>query len=683
MRLRNQVLTLSLATLLVPWAGWKLVQELEAFLRAGQESALLATARTVAQALPAEYRAELAEGRASALPVRELPATPNMDGYPDDWIAADQGLEFRSDDGVLSFKLLAGLSAGQLYLHCRVIDRTRIRERLPQAGTGTARSDGLLIFLRGARGLVGFRVHTAAPGPLSLSSQTEGGGQLEGYWLDLPDGYQVELALPAAVGLAEISLGAIDAEQGPAGRRVVREAGTLSGQRPDAWLQVAMPMPGLGDWLASVTPAGDRAWIVDERGWVLANSGVAEAPPGRQLTWAERILYRAVAGARTELTSGRPDDIVRFDKALVAAALAGSDAQHWGQDPDSAVVRNTVAVPLELQGAVRGAVIMEAATDGLLLVTNRALGRIMLTTLLLTLALAAGLWFFATRLSRRVQRLSGAVSQAMDEAGKPGELPLTSDRDELGELARNNARLLRAVAEYTAYLQKLAGRLSHELKTPLAITRSSLDNLASHELDPEAARYVARAREGLDRQAAIVRAMSEASRLEAAIKASDWIEVDLRQVLQHCVEAYRGVNPDRHIDLELPEKACMLLCAPDLIAQALDKLVDNAISLTGPAETVGLALEQADEGCRIRVTNSGTRLPDVLPEQLFDSLVSLRDKGGGRHLGLGLHVVRLVAEAHGGGVIARNLEGGEGVEFTLHLTGRPASPGAAPPGQSG
>ncbi|NIM70242.1 MAG: hypothetical protein GTN86_09215, partial [Xanthomonadales bacterium] len=50
MKLRNQVLTLSLVTLLVPWSGWQLVQELEGFLRAGQEHALLASARTVAQA---------------------------------------------------------------------------------------------------------------------------------------------------------------------------------------------------------------------------------------------------------------------------------------------------------------------------------------------------------------------------------------------------------------------------------------------------------------------------------------------------------------------------------------------------------------------------------------------------------------------------------------------------------
>jgi K+-sensing histidine kinase KdpD len=67
------------------------------------------------------------------------------------------------------------------------------------------------------------------------------------------------------------------------------------------------------------------------------------------------------------------------------------------------------------------------------------------------------------------------------------------------------------------------------------------------------------------------------------------------------------------------------------------------------------------------VRNTGTTLPDMLPEQLFDSLVSIREKSGGRHLGLGLHIVRLVAEAHGGAVSARNLESGNGVEFTIQL----------------
>jgi len=52
MRLRNQLLALSLLTLLLPWSGWKLVQELENFLRQAEENALLVTAKTLTQVLP-------------------------------------------------------------------------------------------------------------------------------------------------------------------------------------------------------------------------------------------------------------------------------------------------------------------------------------------------------------------------------------------------------------------------------------------------------------------------------------------------------------------------------------------------------------------------------------------------------------------------------------------------------
>jgi signal transduction histidine kinase len=247
-------------------------------------------------------------------------------------------------------------------------------------------------------------------------------------------------------------------------------------------------------------------------------------------------------------------------------------------------------------------------------------------------------------------------------------LPLTGSGDELGELARNTEKLLRAVAEYTSYLQKLAGRLSHELKTPIAITRSSLENLASQNLQPSAQQYLLRAREGLDRQTAIVSAMSEAQRLEGAVRTADWETIKLGEMLEHSIDAYRTVNPSRTINLKLPSGPCELRCAPDLIAQALDKLVDNAISLSAQDCEISISLRREPGFCLIGVANSGTRLPDVLHQQLFDSLVSLREnRGSGQHLGLGLHIVRLVAEAHGGSVSASNLANEKGVEFTIHL----------------
>ena len=116
--------------------------------------------------------------------------------------------------------------------------------------------------------------------------------------------------------------------------------------------------------------------------------------------------------------------------------------------------------------------------------------------------------------------------------------------------------------------------------------------------------------------------------------------------------------------------------APELIAQALDKLVDNARSFAPDNGWIEIALDALDGGAEIRVANSGPPLPATMQDRLFDSLVSMRDstaRAGGEtpHLGLGLYVVRLVAELHRGSAAARNLAEGRGVEFRLKLSGMP------------
>jgi len=109
-------------------------------------------------------------------------------------------------------------------------------------------------------------------------------------------------------------------------------------------------------------------------------------------------------------------------------------------------------------------------------------------------------------------------------------------------------------------------------------------------------------------------------------------------------------------------------CAPDLLAQALDKLVDNAFSLIGPGDEVAIELRGSGDSYELAVRNTGTTLPDDFRERLFDSLVSMRAKRGAEpHLGLGLYIVRLVVAAHDGEVSARNLPGGAGVEFLIRL----------------
>jgi signal transduction histidine kinase len=675
--LRNQILALSLLTLLLPWSGWKLVQQMENFLREAEENALLVSVRTISQAMPAEFKSELKLARGQVLPLRQMGVEPIIDGYLSDWPQPGQGLAFVSPAGDLALDVLAGRFRGRFYLALRVRDKGAVSATSFNTGTGDPqRRAGVMLYVQNSRGQHSYMIASEAPGPLTVSSQGGAGVRLEANWMDNEDGYTIELVLPG--NTERIGVGAVAPAFTMSGVSSERYAGTLNGRRQGEWLELISRDDDIARWLAGAVPDKSRAWLVQDDGWVVADSGPLPDGDESGLTWVQRMIYQLVADSRMRLRRDPPLWPVRFDKSAIDGVLR--DGASWRRDADSAAVYSLVAVPVNATqmpgqtvpasttGATIGTVVMETRSEGLLLMTNRALGRFSLVALVLVIVLAAGLWLFATRLSSRVQKLSSAVNRAMDDAGQAPELPSTASGDEVGELARNTEKLLKSVAEYTVYLQKLASRLSHELKTPIAITRSSLENLASRDLDPDARRYLERATEGLDRQAAIVSAMSEAQRLEGAVRTTEWVNVDIGEMLGHSIDAYRSVHPGRVIDLEVPEEPVELHCAPELLIQALDKLVDNAVSLSAHDCEISIALRRVEDNCLLSVANTGTRLPDTLHEKLFDSLVSLRDKKAGRsHLGLGLHIVKLVAEAHNGSVTARNLPNDQGVEFTIHL----------------
>src|SRR6185436_2368546 len=90
--------------------------------------------------------------------------------------------------------------------------------------------------------------------------------------------------------------------------------------------------------------------------------------------------------------------------------------------------------------------------------------------------------------------------------------------DEIGDLSRGFSTVLDRLAQYNQYLESMAGRLSHELRTPVAVVRSSLENLALDPSGPDAGVYLARAEEGLRRLDNILTRMTEATRLEQLVR---------------------------------------------------------------------------------------------------------------------------------------------------------------------
>jgi signal transduction histidine kinase len=223
--------------------------------------------------------------------------------------------------------------------------------------------------------------------------------------------------------------------------------------------------------------------------------------------------------------------------------------------------------------------------------------------------------------------------------------------------------------EYTGYLRTLAGKLAHEIRTPLTIVRSSLDNLETETSIPASARvYLERARQGSDRLNAMLVAMGAATRVEEAIQSAERTRFDLVPVIASAVAAYRIGFPQRQFADALTPGPLEIEGAPDLVVQLLDKLVDNAVDFSAAGATITVRLRFDAHYAVLEVENPGPPLPKDSPARLFESLWQSRPGSDHRpHFGLGLYIVKLIAEFHGGFARAEDLPDGSGARFSAWL----------------
>ncbi len=675
MMLRRKLLLVALCTLALPIAGWLYVRQMETLLRDGQAQALLASARAVSRSLVVIGAMPVPD--ADGWYVQSSPGPITVDGYGDDWAPLtpwSQSLMSMHSPGSESRArgtLLLTADGDNLYLYVDVSAPRRTRADADDANALAA--DHLVLALGNAFGRRRYLLASAAPGAITarpLDPAVEGlPERLVAQWQEDGSGYRVEMQLSAGLSLRELGVGVYDASVGGDAEAVA--------MRPLRAFSAA-----LSGELARLAPDEVQARVLDPQGWLLARSGRLNSAPGAdgQPGWFASLVYRSLLATRLEDASLWSQEVPRLNMPEVALARRGRPNSIWRSGEQRGSVVLSAAVPIERDGKLAGVLLLDQASRTVPLLANRALLGLLLTSFAVLLVAGGILLAFATRLSLRLGRLRNAAEQAqlndgrLDGLFKQGRFPMVDAQDEIGDLARSFERLFDVVGSYTDYLRTLASKLSHELNTPLAIVKSSLDNLEHAALSVEAQPYLARARDGVARLGALVRAMSESSRMERSITSAEPEDVDLRDVVRGCADAYRPLVGRRRLDCVLPGLPLPLHGAPELIAQALDKLLDNALSFTPEQGWLRLSLRAVDGGAEIELANQGPLLPAAMQGRLFDSLVSLRERttpGDAPHLGLGLYVVRLVAERHGGTAAARNLDDGTGVAFSLRLQGMP------------
>lgn len=677
MSLRLQLLAVGLLTLVLPWTGFRYVQEMESALRTGLEQSLLASAATVAAALEEQSTTlctppdcELRRAGATVY-ATALAREPELDGVRDDhWdTTAGSALEFGS-----GHRLWAGTYDRFAYLFVTVADRDLVYQRQP----GQTPFGDRVVLAAEPGASRWWLLNTAAPG--AFRAQETGpdrfepsevyDGRVIGAWQETADGYSLEVRVPLNLIGDALGVGIIDVDRSGADYTAVLEA--TWDEATGAAGRFIRQRPELHSLLSQFGRTGGRFRVLDGDGWVLAVTGrVAPGTAGGDgagllgglFRW---LLERDDPPYPAESPAGRVAD------EGLRQALRGQGTTAWyGSGPEREAIV-AAAVPIAGAAGTEGAVMLEQASEPILTLTNRALVRLMTVTLLATLIVGAGLLGYATWLSLRVRRLAGAAQTALGPRGEiRSGMPGAAANDELGALARSFAELLERLREHTEYLRTLASKLSHELRTPLAVVTTSLDNL-EHEVNaPAAEEYLARLRHGAERLDGILAAMSEATELEQAIRETVARPFDLAAVVASCCAAYRDVYPQREIVYRCDAQTMRTIGSGELIAQLLDKLVDNAVGFSAADSRIDVTLTAAGDELVLAVANRGPPLPAKMRGRLFDSLVSIREHRDGRpHLGLGLHIVALVADFHGGRCEADDLPDGSGAVFRVFIPKR-------------
>ncbi len=650
MSLRLKLLLLGLATLVLPWEGIRYAREMDGALRQSEQHALQSVSESIAASLEGRlsllYRnpGEPPPARSGPydLTPRVLTAAPYIDGYPDDWPHEPGAFRYYGT-GAHRFGILTGVHGRMFYVLLEVHDPNLVFD---------------------------------APGASPLDSGALGDRVWIGY--EDPEGAQQQefLALtgPGPIFARHIETGEYGKETAVQDPRVV---GALQPTAVGYDVEIAMPLSMIGSQFGVLLD--DR----DQRGAAPLSYGTLRSSDlhtlGRLIVASPSLtpyLTQFIQpGMRLSVSTPEGSVLAQSDELAVPGVLApepGILTQLYRRFVDRQDEPPYIASAAPIYGAAHHVIIgkleVTQAADRWEALRDRALTRLLDLTLG-TSAIAVIVTFaFAAWLALRLSRLRRASESALTREGLVTQFPETAAPDELGDLARSFSRLLGRLGEYTSYLRSLAGKLAHEIRTPLTIVRSSLENLESEEVSPAARQYVERARQGSERLNAILVAMGAATRVEEAIGNAERSRFDLTPVIASAVGAYRAAFPQRRFAADLASEAIEIEGAPDLIVQLLDKLIENAVDFSAAGAAITVRLRREAAAAVLEVDNPGPPLAPQSRGRLFESLWQSRSGSDSRpHFGLGLYIVRLIAEYHGGGVAAADLPGGEGARFAVRL----------------
>jgi two-component system, chemotaxis family, CheB/CheR fusion protein len=240
-----------------------------------------------------------------------------------------------------------------------------------------------------------------------------------------------------------------------------------------------------------------------------------------------------------------------------------------------------------------------------------------------------------------------------------------------------------ALREADQQKDEFLAMLGHELRNPLAAIRNTVEAIGvaganDADVGTQAWGVVDRQSRHMHR---LVNDLLDVERIKRGRLTLSRQPVELCECIEDVAEALRGQIEQAGlvVELDLPAEPLMLVADPERLVQMIDNLVRNSIKYTEKGGRITISARKAAGAAVIAVQDTGVGIDPQEADKLFEPYYQVHDGGPRDGLGLGLTLVRRLAEMHGGSVQAHSDGPGSGSTFTITVPASDAATPAAPP----
>lgn len=285
---------------------------------------------------------------------------------------------------------------------------------------------------------------------------------------------------------------------------------------------------------------------------------------------------------------------------------------------------------------------------------------------LVTVPLAAILAFYMSR--RVVRPLEELRTEALAQSSLATRNVALSYRhaDEVGDLANALNELLGTLDTKRRENEAFIADLVHELKNPVAAVRATADSVTADLTEERAARISRVLRDSTGKMDRLVTQFLELARAEAGMPNEARAVVDVGALLQGLTrsaaddERYRGIA----FEVVAPDRDVVVRGVDYRLESLFRELIANAASFSKPGAHVNVEVKSAEDRVVVLVRDEGPGIDEADLPRVFDRFFTTRGREHGS--GLGLALVKAVAEAHGGSVSVSSARE-KGTTFTVSL----------------